>query len=302
MTRLRRARKWLVGVAVVAGAAMLVAGCGTHGVSITAAPSPVPCSEAGADTSSAQLRSELGSYWRYRAFLMAQLMSRGVSAASDALVTNSAEIALVFRPGFGDTQANIADSQLAKNSDLMAAYFKELSGGAHPSSLESQAGEKLTGARQSLEAGIAEFSDFLWLLTSAPRMVLRSLLTEQVRLVAEGQAERAIGLGTEIGDLLALAFHRSVPEKYPASPETPAATARSRREAGLDGAIYIAFSAGTGDSLPAGLSAGAYDAAVTAIQAKNAGNFELAYSLLGIAIARVRSEPPPANPCDEGTH
>lgn len=320
MTRPGRVRRLLAGVVGFAWVALLLSGCGASGVSISSVPSPVPCSEAGADTSSSQLRSELGSSWRYRAFLVSQLTSQGASgagasgagasgpaaavatsAASEALMTNSAEIASAIGRGFGETQANIAESQLVKNADLMAAYFRELSGAAHPSSAQgrSRAGAEL--AQEELEAGIAELSDFLWLLTSAPRMVLRGLLAEQVRLVAEGQLERAIGLGTEVGDLLALAFHRRLPEKYPASPETPSATARSRREAGLDQAIYVAFRTGAVEDLRAGLAPGAYQAAVSAIQAKDVGDFGLAYTLLDSATDQVRSawEPPAA--CDEGT-
>lgn len=313
MRRFGRARTWLAGLAGFVGVALVLSGCGASGVSISAVPSPVPCIEAGADTSSSELRSELGSLWRSRAFLASQLMSQGgsygsgnsgaarTSAASAAIVTNSAEIASVIGRGFGETQANIAESQLVKNADLMVAYFRELSGAAHPSLSQGRDRAGAGRAQEQLEAGIAELSDFLWLLTSAPRMVLRGLLAEQIRLVAEWQPERAVGLGTEVGDLLALAFHRRLPEKYPASPETPAATARSRREASLDEAIYGAFRTGAIEGLRTRLNPGAYEAAASADQAKDAGNFGLAYALLDEATTQVRSVPGPPADCEEGT-
>lgn len=304
MTRLGRALTWVAGVVGFAGAALFFSACGASGVSISASPSPVPCSEAGADTSSSQLRSELGSLWRSRAFLVSQLMSRGASgdsAAADALMTNSAEIASVIGQGFGETQANIAESQLVKNSDLLVAYFSELSGTAHPALSPDRAGPGAEKALAKLEAGIVEVSDFLWLLTSAPRMVLRGLMTEQVRLVTEGQSERAIGLGTEIGGLLASAFHRRVPEKYPASPETPAATDRSRREADADAAIYETFRTGVSDSLRARLNPGVYQVVASALQAKAEGDDRLAYSFLEQATTQLRSDPALPAACEEGT-
>lgn len=305
MTRFGRFRTWLAGVVGFAGVALLLLACGESGVSISATPSPLPCSEAGADTASSELRSELGSRWRNRAFLVSQLMGQGSSsalAASEALMTNSAEIASIIERGFGETQASISESQLVKNADLMTAYFSELSGAAHPDSFPDWVGPGTEKALVKLEAGIVEFSDFLWLLTSAPRMVLRGLLIEQVRLVSEGQSKRAIVLGTEIGDLLALAFHRSVTEKYSASPETPAATDRSRREAGADEAIYEAFRTGASESLQVWMDSDVYKTVASALQARTEGDYRLAFSLLKKATTWLHFDSVSPVACVEGTH
>lgn len=241
--RRRPVGRWVACFGVVY--VLLVASCSPSAVEISSHPSPVPPDQAGSSSSSSELRSELGSLWRQRAFLMSQVLAgRGGAEASGALITNSIEIARTLLPAFGATQANIAESHLVQNSDLLGAYLAELTESTRPGAPAPEGLSESGKNRERVEADVEKVSDFLWLLTSAPRMVLRSLMNEQIRLASEAQFGRSIGLGAEIGDVLASAYHRREPDVYPASPETPAATARSRQESYNDSIIYGAYISG----------------------------------------------------------
>lgn len=221
------------------GAVLLLISCSNQGRQIPEEP-PVSSSDVESGLLTQALRSELESLWRQRAFLFAQVILEG-QGFDEPLLTNSVSIARTLDEAFGQTQANIAESHLVANGDLASKYLLAVTkGGAGESGIEPGR-PGLARTRQALVADIEKLADYFWLLTSAARQVLRSLMSGQIRLVVSGDFGRAIGLGTEIGYALTLGYQRSNPAIYRDSTDASAAILRSRLEARNEKLVYQVF-------------------------------------------------------------